>query len=144
MVTFGAACVIFSINGGINSSTARSGIIRRKCRSLRAERLGEEQPAHLVERLCQRPAQRLRPRRQFHAGAGPNQQGIADEVAQPLQRVAGRRLRQMQPHRGAADTSFPQEGVERDQEVEVKRIQIHQVNIYHIHYRLEECSMPRQ
>src|SRR3954447_15439045 len=36
MRTFGAAFVIFSISGGISSSTARSGTIRRNCRSLRA------------------------------------------------------------------------------------------------------------
>ena len=36
MVTLGAICVTFSISGGIKSSTARSGIISRKCRSLLA------------------------------------------------------------------------------------------------------------
>ena len=36
MRTFGATRVIFFISGGINSSTARSGIIRRNCRSLLA------------------------------------------------------------------------------------------------------------
>jgi hypothetical protein len=34
--TFGASRATFSISGGTNSSTARSGIIRRKCRSLLA------------------------------------------------------------------------------------------------------------
>ena len=108
------------------------------------EIIGEEQAAHLVERLRQRAAQRLRPRRQLHARADAHQQGIADQVAQPLQRVARRRLRQPDPHRRAADIGFPQQRVERDQQVEVKRIQIHQVNIYHIHYRLEECARRRQ
>ena len=36
IVTFGAALVTFAISGGISSSTARSGIISRKCRSLLA------------------------------------------------------------------------------------------------------------
>ncbi|BBB97583.1 hypothetical protein BE61_30160 [Bradyrhizobium elkanii USDA 61] len=54
--------------------------------------------------------------------------------------MAGRRLRQIEPHRGAADIGFAQQGVERDQQIEVKRIQIHRVNIYHITYRLEECA----
>ncbi len=102
------------------------------------EIVGNEQRAHLIERLRQRRAQRLRPRRQLHAGAGAHQQRIADQVAQPLQRVARRRLRQPDPHRGAADIGFPQQRVERDQQIEVKRIQIHAVNIYHTHYRLEE------
>ena len=139
--TFGASSVTFSISGGTSSSTARSGIIRRKRRSLRrgVEIVRDEQPAHLIERLRQRAAQRLRPRRQFHPCTGPHQKRIADQVAQPLQRVARRRLRQADPHRGAADAGFPEQRVERDQQIEVKRIQIHEVNRYHIHYRLEEC-----
>jgi hypothetical protein len=64
--------------------------------------------------------------------------GSADQVAQPLQRVAGGRLRQPDPHPGAADVGFAEQGVERHQQIEVKRIQIHTANIYHIHYRLEE------
>ena len=98
-----------------------------------------EQPADLVERLRQRSAQGLRPRRQLHARACSYQQGIADQVAQPLQGVAGGRLRQPDPHRGAADAGFPQQRLERDQQIEVKRIQIHKMNIYHTYYRLEEC-----
>ena len=93
----------------------------------------------LVERLRQRPAQRLGPRRQFHARADTDQQGIAEHLAQPLQSVARGGLRQANPHRGAADIGFQQQRVERDQQIQVERIQIHYVNIYHIHYRLEEC-----
>ncbi|MGX1414942.1 hypothetical protein AB7M43_005034 [Bradyrhizobium elkanii] len=104
------------------------------------EIVGDEQRAHLVERIGQRRAQRLRPRRQLHPRAVAHQKRIADQVAQPLQRVAGRRLRQIEPHRGAADIGFAQQGVERDQQIEVNRIQIHRVNIYHITYRLEECA----
>ncbi len=95
------------------------------------ECIGLEQAADLIEHLGERPAQALCARRQLHAGAGPHQQGIAEQVAQSLQRVARSRLRQPDPHRGAADTGFPQQRVERHQQVEVKRFQIHQVNIYH-------------
>jgi hypothetical protein len=59
-------------------------------------------------------------------------------IAEPLQRMARRRLRQADPHRGAADIGFLQQRVERDQQIEVKRIQIHWMNIYHIDHRLEE------
>ena len=137
--------MIFSISGGISSSTARSGIIRRNWRSLLrgVESVGNEQRAHLIERLRQRRAQRLRPRRQLHPRAGAHQQRIADQVAQPLQRMAGGRLRQPDPHRGAADIGFAEQRVERDQQIEVKRIQIHKVNIYHTHYRLEEWRCAR-
>jgi hypothetical protein len=97
-----------------------------------------EKPAHLIERLRQRPTQRLSARRQFHPRADADQQGIAENVAQPLQGMARGRLRQSDPHGGAADIAFQQEGVERDKKVEVERSQIHLPNIYHINYRLEE------
>ena len=102
------------------------------------EIIGNEQAAHLVERLRQRPAQRLGPRRQLHPRAGANQQRIAEHLAQPLQRVAGGRLGQADPHRRPADIGFPQQGIERHQQIEIERSQIHDVNIYHVHYRLEE------
>jgi hypothetical protein len=109
--TFGACLVIFAISGGIRSSTARSGIIRRNWRSLPCgvECIGDKQRAHLVERLRQRGAQPLRPRRQLHRAPGAHQQRVADQVAQPLQRVAGGRLRQPDPHRGAADIGFAEQ-----------------------------------
>src|ERR1700729_2720738 len=141
IVTPGACFVTFSISGGIRSSTAKSGIIRRKCRSLAmagVEFLRREQPAYLIERLRKRPAQRLRPRCQFHPRTGAYQKRIADHVAQSLQCMARRGLRQADPHRRAADASLLEQGVERDQQVEVKRIQIHEMNNSYISYRLEE------
>ena len=73
--TFGARAAIFSIRGGTSSSTARSGIIRRKRRSLLSgvEIVRNEEPSHLIERLRQRSAQRLGAGRQFHAGADAHQ-----------------------------------------------------------------------
>jgi hypothetical protein len=102
------------------------------------ESIGNKESAHLVERLRERRAQRQRPRRQLHPRAGSYQKRIADQLAQPLQGMAGGRLREPDPHRCAADARFPQQRVEGDQQVEVKRIQIHQANIYHAIYRLEE------
>ena len=80
-----------------------------------------EQPAHLIERLRQRSAQRLRPRRELHPRADAHQQRIAEHIAQPLQRMARGRLRQPDPHRGAADIGFQQQRVERDQQIEIER-----------------------
>ena len=90
--TFGAALVIFAISGGISNSTARSGIIRRNWRSLvdASKPSRHEQRPHMVERLRQRGAQGLRPWRQFHARAVAHQKRVADQVAQPLQRMARR------------------------------------------------------
>ena len=85
------------------------------------EIVGNEQSAHLIERLRQRSTQSLRPRRQFHPRAGANQQGIAEHLAQPLQRMAGGRLRQPDPHRRPADIGFPQQRVERHQQIEIER-----------------------
>ena len=125
--TFGAACAIFCMK-------RRHQEFDREIRHHQAELpvasgcvecIGLEQAADLIEHLGERPAQRLRARRQLHAGAGPHQQGIAEQVAQSLQRVARSRLRQPDPHRGAADIGFPQQGVERHQQVEVERFQIH-------------------
>jgi hypothetical protein len=52
--------------------------------------------------------------------AGSHHQGIADQFAQPLQCVARGRLRQPDPHRGAADIGFPKQRIERDEQIEVK------------------------
>src|SRR3954453_6884154 len=52
--------------------------------------------------------------------------------------MTGRRLRQPDPQGGAADVGLAQQGVERGQEIEVERIQIHEANRYHIHYRFGE------
>jgi hypothetical protein len=57
------------------------------------ECIRNEQSAHLVERLRERRAERHRPRRQFHPRSGAHQKRIADQLAQPLQGVAGGRLR---------------------------------------------------
>ena len=110
----------------------------------RVECVRNEQAAHLLQRLRQRPAQRERPRGQFHSHAGAYQERIADHFAQPLQRMTCGRLRQSDPHRGAADIGFAQQRVKRNQRIEVKRTQIHEVNKYHISYRLEECRETRE
>ena len=136
--------MIFSINGGISSSTARSGIISRKCRSLRAasKSSGMNRPrtwssacASGPRRACARGVSSMR-------APVRTSSGIADQVAQPLQRVARRRLRQPDPHRRAADIGFPQQRVERDQQIEVKRIQIHQDE--YISYSLSIGRMARR
>ena len=106
--------------------------------SRRVKNVRRKKAAHLIERLGQRTAQPLRPRSQFHARADPNQQRVTQHLAEPLERVAGGRLREADSHGGAAHIGFEQQRIERHQQIEIKRIQIHGVNIYHIHYRLEE------
>ena len=109
-------------SSGSNSSTTMSGIIRRKRRWLRAaSKSPAEQAAHLIERLRQRCPQRLRAGRQFHARADAHQQRIVEHVAQSLQRMACRRLRQADAHRRAADVGFDQQRIERHQQIEVER-----------------------
>jgi len=115
--TFGASRAIFSISGGHQQFDRQ---IRHHQTKLPLAADGVEivrykQPAHLVERLRQRPAQALRSRRQLHPRAGANQQGIAERLAQPRQRVAGGGLRQPDPHRGAADIGFREQRVQRHQ-----------------------------
>jgi hypothetical protein len=72
------------------------------------------------------------------------EQRIAEQFAQSLQRMARGRLRQVDPHRRAADARLLQQRVEGDQQIKVKRVQIHCTNIYHAIYRLEECMVARQ
>ena len=121
--TFGARAAIFSIKRRHQKFDREIGHHQAKTPLAAGgiEIVGNEKPAHLIKRLRQRPAQRLGARRQFHAGADPHQQRIAEHVAQPLQRVARGRLRQADPHRGAADIGFQQQRVQRDQKVEIER-----------------------
>ena len=106
--------------------------------SQRVKNVRRKKAAQLIERLSQRTAQSLRPRSQFHARADANQKGVTQHFAEPLEGVAGGWLREADPHGGAAHIGFQQQRIERHQQIEVNRIQIHGVNIYHIHYRLEE------
>ncbi len=89
MRTLGARRVTFSISGGIRQldREVRHHQAELPLAARGVEVVGHEQPAHLVERLRQRRAQRLCPRRQLHPRAGAHQQRIAEDVAQALQRV---------------------------------------------------------
>jgi hypothetical protein len=109
--------VIFSINGGISSSTARSGIISRKCRRCARRRNHREKQERTWSSACASGPRRAAPAASLHARARSHQQRVADHLAQPLQR-GRRRLRQPDPHRRAADIGFLQQRVERDQQVE--------------------------
>ena len=64
-----------------------------------------------------------------------------EHVAQPGQSVTHSGLAQAQALAGARHISLLHHRVEHDEQVEVERSQIHQMNIYHIIYRLEECSI---
>jgi hypothetical protein len=85
------------------------------------EDIRDEQSADLLQCLGKWTAQGLRARRQLHAGADADEQGIAENITEPAQRVARRRLRQADPHRGSADIAFQQQCIERDKQIEIQR-----------------------
>jgi len=104
-----------------------SGIISRKRRALVA---GSNGSAVNRPRTCSRaratdPPQRLGARRQLHPAADPDQEGIAEQRAQPREGVAGGRLRQPDAPACLADAGLRQQGIERDQQVEIERGEIH-------------------
>jgi hypothetical protein len=84
-----------------------------------------DEPDDLAEHLSHRRDQRLPLGGGQHPAGGAQEQRIAKERAQPAERRAHRRLREVQPARRARDVALAQERVQRDQQVEVDRADIH-------------------
>ncbi len=86
----------------------------------------------LLQRRPDRPGQRLRPGRWLHGATDAHQQRIVEQHAQPIQRIAHRRLAQGQAFRRAGDVAFTQQRIQHAQQVEVEGGDIHWVNAkYH-------------
>src|SRR5262249_36586830 len=90
-----------------------------------------------AERLAHRPGQLARARRRNDAVRGAQEQRIIEHRAQLAQRVAHRRLGHADLARGAADAARADQRVERDEQVEVGRRDIHRIDIYHDNYRFD-------
>ena len=84
-----------------------------------------DQPVDVGDQLLHRRGELEPLGRGQHPAGGAQQQRIAEERAQPAERRAHRRLRKVQPARRARDVALAQQRVERDQEVEVDRADIH-------------------
>jgi hypothetical protein len=82
-------------------------------------------PFDLPQKLARGLGQLERPRCRLHAGGRAHQQLVLEHGAKPGQRVACRRLTQSQANRGARDMSLGEEGIQRDQQVQVDGTQIH-------------------
>ena len=63
--------------------------------------------------------------RQLHLAAHPHQQRIVEVLAQLVQRGAHGRLRNEHAFRGARDVPLTQQCIERDEQVEIKAIELH-------------------
>ena len=83
------------------------------------------------DRFAQRDLERLQrridesgevigPRGRRHAAGAAPEQRVLQRQAQPRQRVAHRRLRELQPLRGAADVARRVDGAEHVQQVEIQ------------------------
>ena len=66
---------------------------------------------------------------QRHVGAAPLQQRIAKEAAQAIERVARRRLRQVQPAGRPGDAALSKQGIEDEQQVQIDGPQIHGMHV---------------
>ena len=83
---------------------------------------------HLVERPSHRRFKLDRPRSRCHAALRRQKQRVAEEIAQPRELRAQRRLAQTEPPSRPRDIALGQERVERDQEVEIDLAGIHEMD----------------
>ncbi|KAG1439724.1 hypothetical protein G6F57_019291 [Rhizopus arrhizus] len=73
-----------------------------------------------VHAAFDRAGQRKGDGRGLHAGGGAHEQGVVETLAQPGQRIADCRLRQVQPLRRARHAAFMQHGQENPHEIQVE------------------------
>ena len=67
----------------------------------------------------------------LHPLAGADEHRIVEDLADPRERVAHRRLREPDPRCCARDVPLREQRIERDQEVEVEAGQMHVVHVSH-------------
>ncbi len=77
------------------------------------------------ERLSHRLAELARERRRVHAVGRAHEERVAEERAQPRERVGDRGLREPQPRGGRGDAAILQHRVEGAQQVEIDVLHIH-------------------
>jgi hypothetical protein len=76
--------------------------------------------------IASRSGARIASARRQHEAVGPaHQEVVVQEHAQPMQRVAHRRLRAAEPRAGAGEGALGDLGVEHFEEVEVEAAEIH-------------------
>jgi hypothetical protein len=75
--------------------------------------------------LAHRIDQRLAARREFHVAAYADQQGIIEIVAQAMQRRTHGGLRHEYLLGSAGNVLLAQQGVERDQQIQVEPVELH-------------------
>ena len=78
-----------------------------------------ERHLQALQRLADRLDHPAGERRRRHDMAVPGEQRIVEHLPQPPERMADRRLRQVEPPAGARDAAFRVDGVEHHEQVEV-------------------------
>ena len=96
-----------------------------------------ERPRDLVERAPDGGGERLGADRGDHPVAAPHEERVSREGAQSRQRVAHRALRDPDARRRARHVALFEEGVERDEEVQVDRTEMHAVHGENVRHPLE-------
>ncbi|MGY4428942.1 hypothetical protein ACVWWO_001419 [Bradyrhizobium sp. F1.13.1] len=122
----------------------RGDVIRHRqaelcLRTVRVEHLLVERAADGFERFADRLPQHHGALGRTDAGAGPDEQGIAERVPQTCERVADRRLRHQKRVGGARDAALGHQGLEDFQQVEVElseRQNIHHSDVLDHDYKL--------
>jgi hypothetical protein len=121
----------------------RRGDGERHLRRGRVERAGLlHQPADVGEHLLHRRGELQAFRGRQHPSGGAQQQRVPEERAQPRERGAHRGLRQAEPRRGPGHVALAEERVERDQQVQVDRSDIHGDDDLNRDKRLERAAAP--
>ena len=86
----------------------------------RIDRRRTEEPAQAFERRRHLGLQRFGGRRRREAAADPDEQRIAENLAQPRQRPAHRRLAQAHLGRRPGDVAQPKQRLQRGKEIEIE------------------------
>jgi hypothetical protein len=92
------------------------------------EGFGREQSPHAVQRFGQQLPEVRSSRRQLHSRADPDEDRIPEQLPQTRQRVADRGLRPPNSLRRTSDVPFCNQRIERDEQVQIDRCEIHHEN----------------
>ena len=109
----------------------------------RLECLARNETPAVGEHLLQRYGEGLGTRRRQHAPLGAHEQGIAEEVTQPCQHPADRRLRVTEARGRPRDVALVEQHIEHDQQVQIDLPDIVHDNIRTMILRLQQYQRGR-
>ncbi len=127
---FGAAALSRAIRLGTRTVPTYSPQIMVNRRSVCAGTKSVGVSAQLeVKQALAQPRRHLgRARGRLHPIGAADEQLVFEHIAQPVQRMADRRLGQAEPVAGAGNAAFLDEGVENPQQIEIERVKMNYVH----------------